>query len=174
MLEFFGKALEWLGSPKRWAAVFIVCVVLLLLPRHLAERMRLADVREHYLPWISLCGIFSSAVLLVELAVWLKTPVKSIRERRDRKAVLLSLTPPEMRVIAEYFRQQTDTQYFSATDGLAGGLAAKGLIYQSSTVSHGLTPVFAFNLQPWARETLRRNPGVLQAFMVIANRKSNT
>ena len=102
--------------------------------------MRLADMREHYLPWISLCGISSFAVLLVEFAAWLKVPVKSFREQRDRKAVLLSLTPPEMRVIAEYFRQQTDTQYFSATDGLAGGLAAKGLIYQSSNVSRGLTP----------------------------------
>jgi len=171
MLDFLGKALEWLVSPKRWAALFIFCAALLLLPQHTAERIRIADLREHYFPWISLCGIFSFAVLFVEFADWLRNPLRSRREQSDRKAVLLSLTPPEMRIIAEYFRRQTDTQYFSATDGIAGGLAAKGLIYPSSTVSMGLTPDFAFNLQPWVRETIRKNQGILQAFLVIANRK---
>jgi hypothetical protein len=171
MLDFLGKALEWLKSPKRWATVFIVCVVLLSLPQHIAERIRLADFREHYFPWISLCGIFSFAVLLVEFVDWLRNPLRSRREEKDRKALLVALTPPEMRIIAEYFRRQTDTQYFSATDGLAGGLTAKGLIYRSSNVSMGPEPEFAFNLQPWVRETLRKNPGILQALMVIANRR---
>src|SRR6266852_3482912 len=122
MLDFLGKALEWLKSPKRWATVFIVCAVLLLLPQRIAERIRLADFREHYFPWISLCGIFSFAVLFVEFADWLRNPLRSRREQRDRKAVLHALTPPEMWIIAEYFRRQTDTQYFSATDGIAAGL----------------------------------------------------
>lgn len=171
MLDFLTKALDWLKSPKRWSAVLIVCAALLLLPSAVMQKMGLAEIRQHYLPWISLVGIFSLAVLIVEFADWLRSPLKSFREQRDRKAVLRSLTPPEMRIITDYFRQETDTQYFSATDGLAGGLAAKGLIYQSSTISMGPMPNFAFNLQPWVREIIRKNPGLLQAFMVISARK---
>lgn len=174
MLDFLGKALEWLKSPKRWATVFIACAALLLLPQPAMKWMGLADLGVRYRPWISLCGIFSFTVLLVEFVAWLKNPLKAWREQRDRKGVLLSLTPPEMRIIAEYFRKQTDTQDFRADDGLAGGLVSKGLIYLSSSVGQGLIPTFAFNLQPWVRETLRKNPGILQAFMVVASRKGTS
>jgi hypothetical protein len=171
MLDFFGKALEWLKSPKRWAAVLIICAALVFLPSRFMQKVRLAEIRTYYLPFISLLGLCSFAVLVVEFGAWLKTPLKSLREQRDRKAMLRSLTPPEMRIIAGYFVLNTDTQDFYITDGVVGGLVAKGLIYQSTTVSTSAVPKFAYNLQPWVRETLRNNPGILQAFMMIANRK---
>jgi hypothetical protein len=173
MLAFLGKALEWLKSPKRWAAVFIVCVTLALLPKTVMERMRIAELREHYFPLISLCGIVSFAVLLVEFADWLRRPLKSFRERREHKAVLYSLTPPEMRIIADYFEQETDTQYFDLTDGVAGGLRAKGLIYPTSSLSIFPTGTFAYNLHPSVRETMRKNPAIMQVFKVILSRKAN-
>jgi hypothetical protein len=174
MLDFLSKALEWLSSPKRWATVFIFCVALLLLSPHVAEWMRIADLRDKYRPWLGLLSMFSGTVLVVEVASWLRTPLASFQQRRNQKTVLLALTPPEMRVISEYFRQQTDTLYFSATDGVTGGLTAKGLLYQSSNVSRGLSPDFGFNLQPWVRETVRKHPAILPTLTLLGNRKSNT
>src|SRR6266567_5133442 len=154
MLDFLSKALEWLKSPKRWSAVLIVCTLLLLLPSSVMQKMGLSEIRQYFLPWISLGAIFSAAVLAVEFGAWLKIPLNSFQEQKNRKAVLLSLTPPEMQIIADYFRKETDTQYFSMEDGIVGGLVAKGLIYLSSNISTDFT-TFAYNLQPWVRETIR-------------------
>ncbi len=111
------------------------------------QKMGLSEIRQYFLPWISLGAIFSAAVLAVEFGAWLKIPLNSFQEQKNRKAVLLSLTPPEMQIIADYFRKETDTQYFSMEDGIVGGLVAKGLIYLSSNISTDFT-TFAYNLQP--------------------------
>jgi hypothetical protein len=65
MLDILSKALDWLSSPKQWATVFIFCVGLLLVPRHFAEWMRIADLRDKYRPFLSLFSIFSGTVLVV-------------------------------------------------------------------------------------------------------------
>jgi hypothetical protein len=175
MLTFLSKLVDWLKSPTKWflllIAVFITSAALLLLPSAAMQKMGLVEIRQHYLPWISLCVIFSSALLFAEFVVWLKTPLQSFREQRDRKAVLLDLTPPEMDIIVDYFRKQTDTQSFRADDGLIGGLEAKHLVYRTTTVSYGLN--FSYNPQPWVREIIRRNPAILQAFEVILARKAS-
>jgi hypothetical protein len=92
MLDFFSKALEWLKSPKRWSAVFIVCLVLLFLPSALIQKVGLADIRQRYLPWISLCGVFSLAVLVVEFVDWMRTPLRSYREERPESRIACAHT----------------------------------------------------------------------------------
>jgi hypothetical protein len=174
MFDFLSKALEWLKSPKRWSALLLVCIALLFLPSVVLQRMGLTDIVQRYRPWISLCGLFSVTVLVVEFADWLRGPVNAFRKQKDCKAVLGSLTPPEMKIIAGYFKAETDTQYFDATDGLVGGLEAKGLIYRTSSISRAYTPTFAYNLQPYVREIIRKNPAILQVFTVILSRKANT
>lgn len=49
---------------------------------------------------------------------------------------------------------------FDMTDGVAGGLAAKGIIYRSSNVINLIDGV-PHNLQPWARLFLSTHPEVL-------------
>jgi hypothetical protein len=173
MFNFLAKALEWLKSPKRWAALLIVCAVLLLLPAPMMQKLGLVEIRERYLSWISLSGILSLAVLAVEFADWLRERIKLLLKQKKQKAVLCALTPPEVQIIADYFTKETDAQYLSSTDGLAGGLSLKGLIYRSANITTN-PPMFAYNLQPWVRETIRKNPAILQKFTVILNQKTKS
>jgi hypothetical protein len=44
---------------------------------------------------------------------------------------------------------------------VVGGLVAKAVLYQSSSVGRMLTGL-AYNMQPWAREYLAQNPHLLE------------
>ena len=71
------------------------------------------------------------------------------------------LTPDEKAYLSPYIFNSENTQYFQIEDGVAGGLAAKGFIYQSSNVGSMMTG-WAYNIQPWVREYLQLNPAYLE------------
>ena len=145
----------------------LVAGALLAAPPVALERLGLTKFRITYLPWIGLTFLVCGAVLISEGTVGIFTWIKN---RRAVKAVqneilnyLRSLTPPEKFLLAKYFSPRTDTQYFSAANGLVSGLEAKSLIYRSSHVGNLLrgTPTFAYNIQPWIRDYIDEHPEIL-------------
>ncbi len=50
---------------------------------------------------------------------------------------------------------------FGLVDGLAGGLEAKGILFRSSNFGDPLYG-FSHNLQPWARDYLKKHPELLK------------
>ncbi|MGY6217836.1 super-infection exclusion protein B [Methylolobus aquaticus] len=73
---------------------------------------------------------------------------------------LHALTSEEKGYLAPYVFGKVNTQYFRVDDGIAGGLTAKLMIYRSSNAFNMIKDV-PYNIQPWAKEYLIKNPELL-------------
>ncbi len=74
---------------------------------------------------------------------------------------LHKLTPDEKAYLVPYVIKDENTQYFLIEDGVAGGLVAKGIIYQASSVGDMIMG-WAYNIQPWVKDYLSENPKCLE------------
>ncbi len=161
--SFLGKILDWLRSPKQWFAVLLVTLALLILPASVLQRVGLQAFHDRYLTWIGLAALISAAVLVSESCAVGKRRVLIWLSHRVGKDYLRNLTTPEKVFLEAYIDQDTETQYAAEADGVVRGLAAKGLIYRSTSVSQpALVPTFAYNLQPWVRHFLKKHPELLK------------
>jgi hypothetical protein len=77
-----------------------------------------------------------------------------------RNRILHSLTPDEKAYLLPFIKNNETTCYYSVQDGIAGGLHAKQVLFLSSSVGNMITG-FPYNLQPWAKEYLTKNPRLL-------------
>lgn len=165
MLELLAKIIDWLKSPKRWAAILITGMVLLLIPKWFPEAGEAPW--KIYRPWIILTVILSGSVLGVEAISTVVKYAQGRWRRRNQRRIALgylkNLTPPEKSVLAQYMQEETETQYLSSVDGVVSGLVSKSLLYRSSNIGQHSWggPIFAYNLQPWARHYILKNPEVL-------------
>ncbi|MNW63366.1 hypothetical protein D3C74_415740 [compost metagenome] len=67
----------------------------------------------------------------------------------------------EKRILLYYFVNGTNTQLLAFNDGTVGELAGYRIIQRASNVSR-MGALFPFNLNPWAREYLAKNPELLK------------
>lgn len=157
--------LAWFKSPKRWLALLIFCIVLLLLPSEWLRRVSLLDLATKYRPWIAVAALGSAAILLSELIEasrkWIFNRYKHWRAHRVSVDYLQNLTAVEKAALKPYILNDTETRAFPVGDGVSSGLVAKGLIYRSSSVGN-VVDGFAHNIQPWVRHYLLKNPGLLE------------
>lgn len=141
---------------------------LLYLPPEVLERIGLTALVEAYRPHIGGVLVVSLALLVAQAFFALVTLAKKILADKRAKSkadelirrkheYLEKLTPSEKSYLAPYIHEQENTQYFSIDDGVVGGLTGKGILYRASNVSTDWKN-FAYNLQPWARELLEKNP----------------
>ena len=71
-----------------------------------------------------------------------------------------NLTKAEKEILRDYIKGDTMTQAFECTDGAVLALEYEHIIYRASVLSQEFTD-FPFNIQPWARQHLQRNPGLI-------------
>lgn len=81
------------------------------------------------------------------------------RMRRNYLRILRELTTEEKLFLRPYISENENTSYRAISDGIAGGLTAKRLIYRAANISHGFN--FPYNLQPVVRRLLNENPDLL-------------
>jgi hypothetical protein len=71
------------------------------------------------------------------------------------------LSEPEKRVLCQFLHNETTTRDLPISDGVVGGLVAKGILFHSSNFAdHHLGS--AHNVQPWAWEYLNSHPNLLE------------
>ena len=87
--------------------------------------------------------------------------IKQKEKLKKQQEQLHKLTPDEKAYLIPYVLNDENTQYFLIEDGVAGGLVAKGMIYQSSSIGSMLEG-FAYNIQPWVKEYLQEHPECLE------------
>jgi superinfection exclusion protein B len=165
--------LEWIGAlitavknagPPIYAAVLIATLLLLLLPDHVVAQIGLDEFVKSYRMYIGIGLIASASLLSVHIlsavASFLLEPLEAWRLNRTGLRTLQALTEAEKEFIRPYIRQGENTRYTSVSNGVAQGLVAKGLLYRASTLS---IPggQFPFNLQPYARALLQKQPTLL-------------
>lgn len=162
MLDF-GKIVEALKLPTQvfvWLA--LVSGALLFGPIRLIELLGLLGFRQSYRPWIGLTFLVSIAVVTVALF----TPIWNIirRELRDNWLIrrqskyLADLTPRERKILRGYIQGDTRTQTFHIGDGAVRELESKLILRRASNLGAGSGWGFAYNIQPWAWDYLKRHP----------------
>lgn len=73
---------------------------------------------------------------------------------------LRRLTPPEKRVLARFFTEQTRTLTFDYRDGIVGTLVSAGILYRPVNV--GKLDRFPVSVQSWAWDLLLQHPELLE------------
>lgn len=117
-----------------------------------------------YRPWIGGAFTLSCAYLLAHAGKYVADEVKTWRtarrQEKQRAKWLETLTPDEKARLLPYIRDKRASMTHPIGDGVVGGLQGKGIIYRSSSIGHAISG-FPYNLQPWAREALEKNPELL-------------
>jgi hypothetical protein len=166
-----GAKVSWSGvvellkaSTTTVAALAVAAAVLLFAPAGFVAALGLASFLASYRPFVGAALVLFSVLLLARGiaagVALLKGKYERESDLRVRRSLLKDLTPAEAKALAGYIDNDTKTQYFSIEDGVTRGLELQQIIFRSTSVSSRGTR-FAFNIQPWAREHLRRNPSLL-------------
>lgn len=142
-------------------ALSIVLGLLVFLPDRIADALAIKDLRSAYRTFLGPSLLLTVSFLLTKLVLGLSGRRKERKGVRDRVDLLRQLTASEKGYLAQFTVLGVNTIYVALGDGVAGGLAAKNIIYQSSSVFNVLEGM-PFNLQPWAYEELRQNPELLR------------
>jgi len=129
----------------------------------MAHQIGVDEFRQSFQSYLS--GVFALSISLLA-ATWLSSTSSAIsnrlNDRRLRRLTLESLrmlTADEKQFLHPFITNGQNTVHAPITDGVAGGLVAKCLIYRSSNI---FQPVAApFNLRPIARKLLTENPMLL-------------
>jgi len=145
----------------------MISLFLLLFPNSWLEKLGLVELVKfcsNYRLWIILAFLISIFFLLGHLIVLI---VNSLKKQsiywlniRHGKYYLKNLTPQEKEILKRYIDNNTQTCYFDIRNGIVGGLTQKGILIQST--NFGTPRKFAYNIQPWAYEYLKKYPKLLE------------
>jgi len=164
--------MEWIGSVlstvinagwKIYLAAFFASAALLFIPDSLITQLGLEEIRHSYRTYAGIVLVGSVSLLIVNITSSIvHMMLKPWRDRQFVRAVhrmLRELTQDEKDFLRPFIFGNANTVTSPINDGIAGGLAAKQIIYRSSNVSLGLD--WPYNLQPIPRKLLTAHPELL-------------
>ena len=151
-------------SPAFFSVIVMCSATLLFGPRKLIDTLGLEPFIEEYRTLIGAAFLFSFAFIIVLLLSWLFKKIirfftsKSNYKKSEklRAEYMENLTREEVLYLLPFWGG-LNTLVFPMDDGVRGGLDAKGIIYRASNTGSVLTG-FAYNIQPWALEFLKKHP----------------
>ena len=157
-LQRWGRALGWAG--------FLASSLLLLGSVDVLAVLGQVDFVETYRTELGWTWIACCAALLI---VYIPSAIHRRVARWSAKASLRNLYKAEKDLHIRYLERDTCTLYFDQGDGVAQGLAARGLLFtppvhgfaQRLVVSNPRHRGVAFNITPWVRGYLMRHPALL-------------
>ncbi len=156
--ELVAKVVESLDVRKLAGIISIAGCFVLFGPKFLLDRTGLTALASPHLPLIALIVIAALALLLIELVIVLVRKRKGKRSENARCKFLHGLTVEERATLLQFMNGQ-NTASFNISDGVAGGLVRKRILYIAATAFHPFS--VPHNLQPWARDYLEKNPSLL-------------
>ncbi len=148
---------------KPLLAVVVASGALVFAPEAVITKLGMAHFVADYRSWLGLALVVSCAYLLAHALVFV---AKQLRGRYEGRAIrraqldyLKTLAPDEKARLVPYINEQRSSVVYQITDGVVRGLVAKGILFQSSNVGHGTG--FSFNIQPWVRTEIEKDPSLL-------------
>ena len=126
-------------------------------------------------------SIFFQLVLFAAVVLWIVFQLGKYYGRyKGNKAALKrleqllhNLTADEKAYLSHYVIDGENTQYFKTENGVAETLEKKKIIYKSSSVDNLMSDE-AYNIQPWAKEYLVKNPHLLEGTTQIRQASSSS
>jgi len=141
----------------------IVFWVFILLPEAIVEVLGLQEILQNNRPSLGIGAILFSAyyisILLYELS---KGFIEGYQRKKYWRYVLRNLAEDEKNLLRKYFDHDSSTQHFSMSDGVAGNLEAKKILFRSSIVG-SLGDIFPYSLQNYVRNYLLKHRELLES-----------
>jgi hypothetical protein len=151
------------GTPTI-AAIFVATSLLLFVPDDIAATLGMLEFRATYRAYLGVAWIGCASLLAIQSVIGVfslgREKYRSWRVKKNAHEHLSELTLEEKEFLRPFIRDGKNTRLAKIYDGAPAGLVAKGLIYCASSLS-APGGAFPFNLQPFARKALRKNPSLL-------------
>lgn len=151
-------------SPLHFLGVAIASGTLLFGRKSWHEVLGTDAFLTNYRTWIGLVFLGSVTIVSLHALSGLWRSVARVLKRRelrsDGEKRLQNLTPEEKEILRYYIEYNTRTQNLNIQDGIVQGLEHEVIIYRSSNMG-SMVDGFAYNIQPWAWEHLRKHPELL-------------
>lgn len=149
-------------------AAFLVAIIsvlglILFLPEGYSKTLAVDGFRNEYRVFLGPAFLLTLSFCAARLFHFLMQGYRQRQTLKKRQAVLHNLTPEEKGYLIAYIEEQQNTVYVGMDDGVMAGLRAKGITYLAASMGD-MRNGFAFNLQPWAREYLDKNPNFLDDY----------
>lgn len=162
MLEYLKLLIS--QTPKVLLGIALFCTVAIVTPDALLRDIGFLPYTGSARQWLYIVLLFCVSLLISHLLFGLSSVFKGrlngwIIVHRGKKR-LKNLTKAEKEILRDYIKGDTMTQAFECTDGAVLALEYEHIIYRASVLSQEFTD-FPFNIQPWARQHLQRNPGLI-------------
>lgn len=139
--------------------LFISSLVVVALPGSLVGSLGIATVVQS----IRVVCFFLALLMFVLLVInGSELVVKHVRTERGYMGVLRDLSEDERDLLREYIHNNTKTQSFPISHGVASGLECQGVLFRASNASHPGSVSFPYNIQPWAWHRLKKHPELLK------------
>jgi hypothetical protein len=142
--------------------VACICWVLLLLPTFIRRFISIDSVIQDHRGLIGFIAVISTVYFLAILIYdWSS---KSIYNRNIRKLIignLKNLTNDEKLILIPYIKENSRTQYYEISNGVANGLEEKKILYRSSVIGARYTK-FSYNIQDIAFDYLMKHPELIK------------
>ena len=151
-------------TPKILLGIALFCFGGIITPDSLLSKVDLLNIREYSKQWLAILFGLSAALLISHtffgLFPFIKGRFNGWLIVHRGKIRLNDLTHEEKKILSGYIEGNTMTQTYDCTDGSVLALENGYIIYRASELSKGLTN-FPYNIQPWARQHLNKNPQLL-------------
>ncbi|EDZ02730.1 conserved hypothetical protein [Salmonella enterica subsp. enterica serovar Virchow str. SL491] len=134
--------------------------MILFLPETLASKVAVDGFRQEYRIYIGPAFLLAVSYLIARVYQFFDDVHGERKIKKARIAYLEKLTPEEKGYLWSYIIEGNNSIMCGPDDGIMGGLEAKCIAYRAASVGDMLNG-FAYNLQPWAREHLEKNPHLL-------------
>jgi len=162
MIEYFKLIIA--QTPKILLGLSLFCICGIIAPDSLLSKVGLLNIREYTKQWLAILFVLSVALLISHsffgLFPFIKGRINGWLVVHRGKIRLKNLTHEEKEILSGNIKNDTMTQTFNCTDGSVLALENEHIIYRASELSIGFT-AFPYNIQPWARQHLIKNPKLL-------------
>ena len=145
-------------------AIVTVLGLILFLPEDYAKTVAVDGFRNEYRVFIGPIFLLTLSFCVARIYGFLMQSFNYRKTLKRMQESLHNLTPEEKGYLAPYIFNQKNSIYVGIDDGIMTGLHIKGITFRSTDIGD-LLDGFAFNLQPWAREYLEKNPQLLNGYV---------
>lgn len=165
-----------LGIVKYTAKFFVLVAIgsglLLFSKKEFIEKLGMHQTVTDYKQYIGMAFFVSALVSVSNITTFIykkiTSKIRSKKVRRIQEKRLHSLNPIEKRILLYYFIHGTNTQALPINDGTVRELEVNRIIQRTSQLSQ-LGVNFPYNLNPWARDYITKNPELLKIDEVEAD-----
>ena len=142
--------------------IAIVCALALILfiPNELASTFAVDEFRNKYRVFLGPAFLLTVSFSVARIFMFFLSGHYQRKALIAKQESLNKLTPEEKGYLIPFIKDQQNSVYVGMDDGIMAGLRAKGVTCLAANMGSVLDG-FAFNLQPWAREHLEKNPNLL-------------